>query len=361
MIEDLAKYAHDAWAGWMKYLFEQSNKNDDGTVTIPKWAVDRWERQSSTAYSALPKDEKHSDRKEAERILKVISGSQDNGSVSDGNHTFDELYEFRKLYNAALFNEWAVQGKFSVHKSKKHFDGEECFGGGWFIVVAVLPSGQISNHYKLEDWELFQVRETEKALCEFDGHTAGDVADRLASLCSDPEKLRSDDWRIRVLEENLDLQCKSVALSIFLCSAKFNGLPFAQKKLLRKQYSVMAEYSTILKDRYEIDREDFGPDKHKECLTYPEAKKKAFDNPGTVKITRVAGLEGGFKYLSCQAGSVIDSKNARGGAAKCLADDGHEFITIHSHLDAVTHDNEVLVGWVPSEREEAALDWFVVD
>jgi hypothetical protein len=27
--------------------------------------------------------------------------------VSDTYHTFNELYEFRKVYNAALFNEWA--------------------------------------------------------------------------------------------------------------------------------------------------------------------------------------------------------------------------------------------------------------
>ena len=26
-------------------------------------------------------------------------------SLSDGYHTFDELYEFRKMYNAVLFNE----------------------------------------------------------------------------------------------------------------------------------------------------------------------------------------------------------------------------------------------------------------
>ena len=28
--------------------------------------------------------------------------------MSDGYHTFAELYEFRKAYNAALFNEWAA-------------------------------------------------------------------------------------------------------------------------------------------------------------------------------------------------------------------------------------------------------------
>ena len=102
--------------------------------------------------------------------------------VSDGYHTFKELYEFRKMYNAVLFNEWYEQGKYSVHKSKRHYDGEECFGGGWFIVVAVLPDGQISNHYEIKDWALFKCKETEKALFEFDGHTDKDVLKRLKSL-----------------------------------------------------------------------------------------------------------------------------------------------------------------------------------
>lgn len=101
--------------------------------------------------------------------------------VSDGYHTFEELYEFRKLYNAALFNEWARNGRMDVHKSKKHSDGSDCFGGGWFIVVAELPAGQISNHYEMKDWDLFQVPEKEKAN-EFDGHTPSDVVDRLNDL-----------------------------------------------------------------------------------------------------------------------------------------------------------------------------------
>jgi hypothetical protein len=101
------------------------------------------------------------------------------GNTSDGYHTFNELYEFRKAYNAALFNELAAGGKCSVHKSWRHHDGELCFGGGWFIVVAVLPDGQISNHYEAKDWDLFAVPETERALFEFDGHTGADVVERL--------------------------------------------------------------------------------------------------------------------------------------------------------------------------------------
>ena len=108
--------------------------------------------------------------------------SDDNMSVSDGYHTIDELYEFRKVFNACLFNEWYKQGKYEVHKSKKHFDGEDCFGGGWFIVVAILPTGQISNHYELKDWDLFKVEEVEKAKYKFDGHTPEDVLDRLLKL-----------------------------------------------------------------------------------------------------------------------------------------------------------------------------------
>ena len=116
------------------------------------------------------------------------------GKISDGYHTFDELYEFRKVYNAALFNLWAKYPQswigdgdkfipvFNVHKSWKHHDGELCFGGGWFIVVAMLPTGQISNHYEAKDWDLFKIPETEKAKYPFDGHTPQDVIERLKSL-----------------------------------------------------------------------------------------------------------------------------------------------------------------------------------
>ena len=134
--------------------------------------------------------------------------------LSDGYHTYEELYEFRKMYNAVLFNEWSknymqqyntyknidkdklhpeiklmlknLKAKYDVHKSWKHHDGEDCFGGGWFIVSAMLPTGLISNHYKAEDWELFQVPEVEKALFEFDGHTGADVLKRLKNLTQVP-------------------------------------------------------------------------------------------------------------------------------------------------------------------------------
>lgn len=99
-------------------------------------------------------------------------------NTSDGYHTFKELYEFRMLYNAAFFNELAETGILKVVKSKRHHEGDECFSGSWFIVVADLPSGQISNHYQLKDWDLFKIPEVERSP-KWDGHTAADVALRL--------------------------------------------------------------------------------------------------------------------------------------------------------------------------------------
>tara|TARA_R110000744_G_scaffold228_2_gene873 strand:- start:16581 stop:16964 length:384 start_codon:yes stop_codon:yes gene_type:complete len=96
---------------------------------------------------------------------------------SDGYHTFKELYEYRKLYNAAFFN--LLPKEYGTHKSKKHHGGLSCFDGSYFVVVTNLPTGQISNHYELKDWDLFKCEERELA-DKWDGHTPKDVTDRLS-------------------------------------------------------------------------------------------------------------------------------------------------------------------------------------
>ena len=139
-------------------------------------------------------------------VQELVNGLKDDrGSISDGYHTFNELYEFRKLYNALLFNEWGkqivedrewakdeqgrlyakvvkIKYKYDVHKSTRHNNGELFFGGGWFVVVAILPSGQITNHYPISDWNLFKIPEVENAKYEFDGHTSQDVLDRMLNI-----------------------------------------------------------------------------------------------------------------------------------------------------------------------------------
>lgn len=98
-------------------------------------------------------------------------------NTSDGYHTFKELYDFRMLYHAHCVKAWNDRG-FETVKSKRHHDGELCFGGGRFIVVTELETGQIRNHYSMEHWDLFDVPEAPTSP-KWDGHTSEDVADRL--------------------------------------------------------------------------------------------------------------------------------------------------------------------------------------
>lgn len=99
------------------------------------------------------------------------------GEASDGYHTHNELYEYRTLYHAHATRAWVLDG-LEVTKSWRHADGEPCFGGGWFIVTARLPSGQVSNHYPAKDWALFDVPEVERP-AEWDGHTPQEAAARI--------------------------------------------------------------------------------------------------------------------------------------------------------------------------------------
>lgn len=103
----------------------------------------------------------------------------------DGYHTHAELYRYRMLYNAHAAKAWADKGV--AVKSWRHSDGELCFDGGWFVVVATLhPHGQVSNHYEAEHWDLFDVPEVERAP-EWDGHTPAEAADRLAAALRTPD------------------------------------------------------------------------------------------------------------------------------------------------------------------------------
>ena len=47
--------------------------------------------------------------------------------ITDGYHTFKELYDYRMAYNAAWFNELTkTHPEYDIHKSKRHSDGELC-------------------------------------------------------------------------------------------------------------------------------------------------------------------------------------------------------------------------------------------
>lgn len=70
--ELLAALCHIQWSGWMKYQFSQGTFNDDGTWTMPAWAVERRTKLMNMVYSDMSEDEKDKDREEADRFLALI-------------------------------------------------------------------------------------------------------------------------------------------------------------------------------------------------------------------------------------------------------------------------------------------------
>ena len=102
----------------------------------------------------------------------------DMGEVSDGYHTFNQLYHQR----AVLFATIVKQNKDKAWKSYKHADGKFCFdsNGEWFIVGVDTPQGSYTYHYSKEYWDMFDCKELETSK-EWDGHTEEDVT-RLLTL-----------------------------------------------------------------------------------------------------------------------------------------------------------------------------------
>lgn len=98
------------------------------------------------------------------------------GDLSDGYHTFNQLYYQRMMLFATIVR----QNKDKAWKSHKHEDGELCFGGGWFIVGVDTPEGSYTYHYEDKYWDYFDCMELDVA-SHWDGHTEEDVT-RLLSL-----------------------------------------------------------------------------------------------------------------------------------------------------------------------------------
>ena len=105
---------------------------------------------------------------------KYVFKEYSKGQISDGSHTFDELYYHRMVLFSIICN----QNKELAWKSKLHHDGT--MYDNYFIVGITTPEGDYTYHYDLEYWDMFNVKELEKAP-EWDGHKPKDIT-RLYSL-----------------------------------------------------------------------------------------------------------------------------------------------------------------------------------
>ena len=92
--------------------------------------------------------------------------------VSDGYHTFRELYAHRFALFLAL-----ARALGTAWRARQHADGT--MFEGWFIVGLTLPTGQITYHLPLAEWETTGFMHTATRAPAWDGHTPADVVKRL--------------------------------------------------------------------------------------------------------------------------------------------------------------------------------------
>ena len=100
--------------------------------------------------------------------------TNETGKISDGYHTFDELYEHRCHLFAALMR----SNPELSWRANNHEDGT--MYGGWFVAGMHLPTGDISYHMPISMWEMLDDVgiATSNRCPKWDGHTTYDVVDR---------------------------------------------------------------------------------------------------------------------------------------------------------------------------------------
>ena len=110
------------------------------------------------------------------------------GNLSDGYHTFNELYHHRAILFSVICNSMPDKAwKSLLHDTGDMFDG-------MFIVGIDTPEGQATYHYDIEPyWDMFKVRVLDKAP-EWDGHTPQIAIDRISKISTNVvEIIRCED------------------------------------------------------------------------------------------------------------------------------------------------------------------------
>jgi len=119
-------------------------------------------------------------------VKATIDGEENTGLISDGYHTFDELYEHRITLFIALCKQIYKPGNintcpYHVWRSELHADGSKF--DGWFIMGIGTENGkQITYHLPIIRWAETDFANTLPNAPEFDGHTPKDVLERIKNL-----------------------------------------------------------------------------------------------------------------------------------------------------------------------------------
>lgn len=109
--------------------------------------------------------------------------SEDKSKISDGYHTFEELYEHRHyLFIALMKNMPTLSWRANNYPDGTMFDG-------WFVAGIHLPTGDISYHLPARLWETLDnlgIKTSNKAPF-YDGHDSNDVLIRLEKYIKEKE------------------------------------------------------------------------------------------------------------------------------------------------------------------------------
>jgi hypothetical protein len=112
-------------------------------------------------------------------LIKSLLNGETN-DISDGYHTFAQLYEHRIILFISLCKILPLNTLF-VWRSKLHSDGSNF--DGWFVLGMGKEKGkQITYHLPISKWNDCDFAETLEKAPDFDGHTSQDVLTRLQSL-----------------------------------------------------------------------------------------------------------------------------------------------------------------------------------
>jgi hypothetical protein len=116
-------------------------------------------------------------------LIKELSEKEllKSSAVSDGYHTFEELYHHRNILFVKLCKFVHDGGKHPVWRSVKQSDGK--MDKGWFIMgVGTLATTQITYHLPIDLWNDTMFAETLEKAPDYDQHTSKDVIDRISKL-----------------------------------------------------------------------------------------------------------------------------------------------------------------------------------
>lgn len=147
------------------------------------------------------------------------------GNLSDGYHTFNELYHHRAILFSVICNSMPDK----AWKSKLHDTGD--MYDGMFIVGIETPEGQATYHYDIEPyWDMFKVKELEKAP-KWDGHTPQVAIDRISKLSADVEEVRHGGWvrKEHIINEYGDVETRFVCSC---CDEKYKRGEYTPKRFI---------------------------------------------------------------------------------------------------------------------------------